>query len=80
MAPDEAREAMYRHLEKALLTIGFLKPDNREVVMRRIRRMYGRTDLSENEVRIVRGMAHQTLWAAGRAGLTGDGDDEPGAT
>ncbi len=80
MAGDESREAMYRHLEQALRTIGFLKPDNTEVIMRRLRRMYGRMELSENEVRIVRGMAHQTLWAAGKAGLVGDRDDGSGET
>ena len=80
IAGDETREAMYRHLEDALRTIGFLKKDNTEVIMRRLRRMYGRADLSENEVRIVRGMAHQTLWAAGKAGLVGDRDDGSGET
>ncbi len=80
IACDQAREAMYRHLEQALHTIGFLKRDSREVVMRRIRRMFGRADLSENEVRIVRGIAHQTLWAAGKAGLVGDRDDDSGGT
>jgi len=80
MAGDASREAMYRHLEQALRTIGFLKEDNTEVLMRRLRRMYGRFDLSENEVRIVRGMAHQTLWAAGKAGLIEDRDDGPGET
>ncbi|MBD3869221.1 MAG: RNA methyltransferase [Acidobacteria bacterium] len=78
MASDQAREAMYGHLEEALRTIGFLKPDNTEVIMRRLRRMYGRIDMSENEVRIVRGMAHQTLWAAGKAGLIENRDDGTG--
>jgi TrmH family RNA methyltransferase len=80
IAADQTREAMYRHLEEALRTIGFLKPDNTEVIMRRLRRMYGRIDMSENEVRIVRGMAHQTLWAAGKAGLLEDRDDGSGET
>ena len=80
MATDESREAMYRHLAEALRTIGFLKQDNAEVILRRLRRMYGRIELSENEVRIVRGMAHQTLWAAARAGLTEDRDNGSGGT
>jgi tRNA/rRNA methyltransferase len=73
MAEHGDREAMYSHLQEALLTIGFLKEDSTEVIMRRIRRMLGRAGLSENEVRVMRGIAHQTLWAAGKAGLTPSG-------
>jgi TrmH family RNA methyltransferase len=68
-AAHEEREEMYRHLETALESIGFLHGDTPEVTMRRIRRVLGRAGLTSLEVRIFRGLARQTLWAAGRAGL-----------
>jgi TrmH family RNA methyltransferase len=63
------REAMYRHLEQALLAIGFLGRDTHQVRMRRIRRALGRAALTGEEVRLLRGVARQTLWVAARAGL-----------
>jgi len=37
--------------------------------MRRIRRALGRAALTADEVRMLRGIARQTLWTAGQAGL-----------
>lgn len=68
-APHEEREAMYGHLEDALLSIGFLQEDTREGMMRRLRRMLGRAALTSGDAKILRGVARQTLWAAERAGL-----------
>ena len=68
-ADHAEREAMYLHLERALLAIGFLGRDSREVLMRRIRRALGRAALTADEVRMLRGIARQTLWTAGQAGL-----------
>ena len=69
---------MYRHLEHALRRIGFLRGDAAASMMRRIRRMFGRAGLSEGEVRILRGIAHQVEWAAGRAGLPERPEDGEG--
>ena len=63
------REAMYAHLERSLVAIGFLGRDSRDVLMRRLRRALGRAGLTAEEVRLLRGVARQTLWAAARAGL-----------
>ncbi len=71
-ADHDSREAMYEHLARALLSIGFLEAQTSEVMMRRLRRMLGRASLRRDEVRIVRGIARQVLWAAGRAGLVED--------
>ena len=47
-APHEDREQMYRHLEEALLEIGFLHDESVEPIMRRMRRLVGRaTDAPE---------------------------------
>ena len=64
------REAMYDHLEQALETIGFLSRDTHEVMMRRFRRILGRAELSGEEVKMIRGVARQTLWVAREAGLS----------
>jgi len=71
LAGHAEREGLYAHLERALLAIGFLGRDSREVLMRRLRRIFGRTELTREEVKLLRGMARQTLWAAERAGLAG---------
>ena len=68
-ASDEEREAMYAHLRRALATIGFLHEDSADPLMRRIRRLIGRADPTSVEVALLRGIARQALWAAGRAGL-----------
>jgi len=68
-ASHEQREALYGHLERALQAVGFLQPDPAVSIMRQLRRLFGRACLTPHEVRILRGVAHQMLWAAGRAGL-----------
>lgn len=70
LATHGRREALYRHLERALRTIGFLNRDGAEVVMRRLRRLFGRARLTSDEVKMLRGVARQVLWTADRAGLT----------
>ncbi len=63
------REAMYAHLEQALLTIGFLKVGQLEGMMRRLRRILSRAELTAGDVDVVRGIARQILWLSRQAGL-----------
>jgi tRNA/rRNA methyltransferase len=77
VAEHSEREAMYRHLQQALHTIGYLHADSVEPLMRRLRRMLGRADMTAEEVRLLRGVARQVLWAARRAGLTVAGGATP---
>lgn len=63
------REAMYAHLEEALLAIGFLKVGQLEGMMRRLRRILSRAELSAGDVDVVRGIARQILWLARQARL-----------
>jgi len=65
-APAAAVEALFAHLQAALEQIGFLNPQNPEHIMFALRGLFGRTALSAHEVRILRGMARQMEWAAGR--------------
>ena len=69
LAEHASREAMYAHLEEALLAIGFLKVDQLEGMMRRLRRILGRADLTDGDVDVVRGIARQILWLARQARL-----------
>ncbi|MCP3981746.1 MAG: TrmJ/YjtD family RNA methyltransferase [bacterium] len=79
-AEHGAREAMYAHLERALLSIGFIHDETKDVLMRRLRRMLGRAHATDHEVKLLRGVARQTLWAAERAGLDVPAEDRAGAT
>lgn len=68
-ADHAAREAFYTHLEQALRAIGFVTPETSESIMRRMRRLFGRARLSDDDTKMLRGLARQILWAAGRARL-----------
>lgn len=75
-ADHAQREAALRHLEVALRTAGYLQEQTAEGLMRRIRRMLGRAELTAAEARILRGIAGRILWLCGRAGLPGPGEAE----
>ena len=62
LAGHDTREAMYAHLEDALAAIGFLKDGQVEGMMRRLRRILGRAQLTAGDVAVVRGIARQVLW------------------
>ena len=67
-APLPATETMVDglmgHLEVALAEIGFADPNNPERIIRKLRRLFGRAGITENEVKIVRGICRQMQWAA----------------
>src|SRR5262249_22753553 len=67
LADHTGREAMYGHLEEALLAIGFLKEGQIEGMMRRLRRILSRAELSTGDVDVLRGIARQILWVARQA-------------
>jgi hypothetical protein len=66
---------MYEHLQRALLSIGFLHPQNPEHIMFALRRLFGRAGLEDAEVRILLGLARQMEWAAGQRAAQGVTDD-----
>ena len=55
-ATGEEMEHFYTHLEKVLLDIGFMDPDNPRHLMRRMRRLYIRARPDKNEINILRGI------------------------
>ena len=68
-ADHGSREAMLVHLEDALRAIGYLHEDTAVPMMRRLRRFFGRAEMTAGEAAIFRGIARQILWAAGQADL-----------
>jgi tRNA/rRNA methyltransferase len=55
-ATHERVEGFYAHLEKTLLEIGFFTTQNPARLMQRLRRLYSRTRLEDEEINILRGM------------------------
>jgi tRNA/rRNA methyltransferase len=64
-APAEDLETLYDHMERSLLHIGFLNPQNPGHIMRSLRRIFARAELDSREVAVLRGMMAQIDWAAG---------------
>ncbi len=63
IAPVELVEGYYQQLETLLLTIGYLLPHTAAHRMEKIRRLYNRSQLSPNEVALLRGILRQVNWA-----------------
>lgn len=63
IATADAMEAMYQHLADALQRIGFFPHGNVMATMRRLRHLIGRSRPTEAEVKLLRGLARQILWA-----------------
>ncbi len=58
-------ELFYVHLERVLLGSGFLNPANPRHLMRRLRRLFNRTRLDENELNIMRGILSSLVPGSG---------------
>lgn len=56
LATAKQMELFYQHLQQTLADIGFLHPDKSRSMMRRLRRIFNRTQLDTKEVDILRGI------------------------
>lgn len=56
LASHDEIELFYRHFENTMLNSGFLDPKNPKHLMKRIRRLYSRTNLEKKEIKILRGV------------------------
>jgi TrmH family RNA methyltransferase len=56
MVTADEMERFYRHLEQTLVALDFLDPANPRQLMRRLRRLFNRTQPDENELNILRGI------------------------
>jgi tRNA/rRNA methyltransferase len=66
-AASELRERMFTMWRKALLDIGFMEEDKADHMMLALRRILARGPLTEDDVRILMGMAKQATWAGEKA-------------
>ena len=55
-ATHEQLEGFFAHMERTLLEIGFLTTQNPARMMQRLRRLYARTRLEQDEINILRGI------------------------
>jgi TrmH family RNA methyltransferase len=55
-ATTAAMESFFIHLEEALVEVEYLDPNNPRLLMRRLRRLFGRINPTQSEVNILRGM------------------------
>ena len=56
LAGPASMELFYEHFERVLLASGFLNPQNPRHLMRRLRRLFNRAQVDENELNILRGI------------------------
>lgn len=56
LATAEQMEAFYQHLQQTMADIGFLHPERSKSIMRRLRRIFNRTQLDTKELDILRGI------------------------
>jgi len=81
LAPAERVEFMFQRLQDACLSIGFLHRDNPDHIMFAFRRVLGRAQLEEQDVKIWLGLARQIEWFGGGGWRTmaARSDARPGA-
>lgn len=63
-APSALRERMFDLWRSALLSIGFMEDDKADHMMLGLRRILARGRLTEDDVRILMGIARQAEWAS----------------
>jgi tRNA/rRNA methyltransferase len=63
-APIGQLEGYYDHLERVLLKIGYLQPHTATARMEKFRRLFNRSQLSSQEVAMLRGILRQVEWAS----------------
>ena len=55
-ATADELEHLYQHFERVMLATGFLDPASPRHLMRRLRRLFNRAQVDENELNILRGL------------------------
>jgi len=62
LAQAEKLERMFEHMEKTLLSIGFLDSKQPKRMMRVLRRLFGRSQMDDRDVQILEGIWSQMDW------------------
>ncbi|HPM75619.1 MAG TPA: RNA methyltransferase [bacterium] len=73
-ARHDKLERMFKQMRAMYLEIGFLAPENPEHIMRALRRLYGRAQISEREVSILRGILSDMDWYLNHVSEKGERD------
>jgi tRNA (cytidine32/uridine32-2'-O)-methyltransferase len=73
LARAEDMDRFFSHLERALAQSGFLNPANPRHLMQRLRRLFNRAELDENELNILRGILTALAPGSGRPAAETDG-------
>ena len=69
VAPIEALEGFYTHLEQALIVVGALDPEEPKRLMQRLRRLFNRARPTQTEIDVLRGVTAAIIESrADRAG------------
>jgi len=68
--PAAVRERMFAIWRELLLAIGFMEPDKADHMMQGFRRIMGRGVVTDDDARIMMGIARQADWAARQPALT----------
>lgn len=63
LADLQALSGYYDHLERVLLKIGFLQPHTAAARLEKFKTLYNRTQLTQTEMAMLRGILRQTEWA-----------------
>ncbi|OGV66755.1 MAG: hypothetical protein A2498_12905 [Lentisphaerae bacterium RIFOXYC12_FULL_60_16] len=72
-APSGVRERMFTMWRESLLAVGFMQADKADHMMLGVRRIFSRGRLTEDDARILMGVARQMNWLAGEwRTLTGE--------
>jgi tRNA/rRNA methyltransferase len=74
-APVGELEGYYDHLERVLLDIGYLQPHTATARMEKFRRLFNRSQLSSQEVAMLRGILRQVAWAS-RSSISQSSEEE----
>ena len=65
-ARTEDMENMFQHMRQTLLEVEYLDHQNPDHILRAFRRLFGRTALTEREVRILQGLWSRIDWIEGQ--------------
>jgi tRNA/rRNA methyltransferase len=76
LATVDQLDRYYQQLETLLLEIGYLQPQTAPSRMAKLRRLYGRSEMSRNELALLRGICNQMAWAVRRTDEQGLGSPE----
>ena len=66
LATTDEMTYLYDHLEESMIDVGFLNPEQPRKLMRRLKSLFNRANLDENEMSILRGFLAAVQEAAKR--------------